>query len=616
MTLDCYSHQFNLSVGDYLKSKKTNHMYLEGLFWHMAFLNPECPLVQWRNLVKLVEVLYHRFFPEAKENTGIADQFIQYLNQEGPFDAATMQHMTRPGTPPGRLWNLVKREAPELCQWRFTMRDNRKRLAVIVKKADKLIFISSPAAVQRHGNDTDLFEQDIAAMCEAQQEEEDEQAGVEEANSFAPQARCNADRQRYAVNAKHRLAHSRQPVHAQAAKEAHIPGVTPAPETPTWDPEGLLSRVPASGGHFARRERKQPAGGEQASPGAAYPPAGSSNAFKAQLRNHITPIAEELAQRGGIPAAERDLYDKTSLTHSLEQDYLPINMEQPGLSIQSLEPPVFTIGNFMTSEECQQLAHAAEATGLLKQSKIGEGNVESGAVSVNERRTSSTVLLEPTVVEQNAQLQPMVVELQAKAQKLLDIGGWTAAGRVPPPGQFCFESLQVACYQPTQHFLQHEDAFPPTFVKQSRFQRQATLLVYLNDVDQGGVTHFDRLGLSIKPQCGKALLFFPAFSDGTPDPRTVHTAQSPDSVKWVTQVWIAGGHPRNGPNQGMFAGTTTSPGPLASSASSSSSSSSSAAAGTDDDVESKILSTRRKKGVKGKGAKGKPLNKPVKKGFS
>ena len=35
-------------------------------------------------------------------------------------------------------------------------------------------------------------------------------------------------------------------------------------------------------------------------------------------------------------------------------------------------------------------------------------------------------------------------------------GGWTAAGRLPPPGQFCFESLQVACYQPGQHFLQHE----------------------------------------------------------------------------------------------------------------------------------------------------------------
>ena len=103
----------------------------------------------------------------------------------------------------------------------------------------------------------------------------------------------------------------------------------------------------------------------QGSPAAAYPPAGSSNAFKAQLRNHITPIAEEHAQRGGIPAAERDLYDHSAMAHSLEQDYLPVNLAQPGLSIQSLEPPVFTIDNFMTSEQCHQLAQAAEGTGEL-----------------------------------------------------------------------------------------------------------------------------------------------------------------------------------------------------------------------------------------------------------
>ncbi len=69
--------------------------------------------------------------------------------------------------------------------------------------------------------------------------------------------------------------------------------------------------------------------------------------------------------------------------------------------------------------------------------------------------------------------------------------------------------------------------------------------------------------------------------------RTVHTAQSPDSVKWVTQVWIAGGHPRNGPSQGMSAVTSTSSGPVAAISSSFSSSS-----GTDDDVEGRILSTR------------------------
>ncbi|DBA86741.1 TPA: hypothetical protein ACH3X1_016632 [Trebouxia sp. C0004] len=51
---------------------------------------------------------------------------------------------------------------------------------VCAMQAEKLIFISSQAAVQRHGNDTDLFKQDIAAICEAQQEEEDGQAEVEE----------------------------------------------------------------------------------------------------------------------------------------------------------------------------------------------------------------------------------------------------------------------------------------------------------------------------------------------------------------------------------------------------------------------------------------------------
>ena len=143
----------------------------------VAFLNPECPLVQWRNLVKLADVLYHRFFPEAQKDTGIADQFLQYLNKEGSFEegaqlmincltalhallvaalwfsthcsilcsedvvspisacnralqqlctllvepvahvhAATMKYMTKPGTLPQRLWNMVKKIAPELSQ--------------------------------------------------------------------------------------------------------------------------------------------------------------------------------------------------------------------------------------------------------------------------------------------------------------------------------------------------------------------------------------------------------------------------------------------------------------------------------------------------------------------
>ncbi len=60
-----------------------------------AFLNPLCSFVTTRNAVQLVELLYRRFFPkeaeaeaqaDAKEEAGIADQFIAYINKETPFD--------------------------------------------------------------------------------------------------------------------------------------------------------------------------------------------------------------------------------------------------------------------------------------------------------------------------------------------------------------------------------------------------------------------------------------------------------------------------------------------------------------------------------------------------
>jgi hypothetical protein len=69
-----------------------------------------------------------------------------------------------------------------------------------------------------------------------------------------------------------------------------------------------------------------------------------------------------------------------------------------------------------------------------------------------------------------------------------------------------------------------QDGFPRTFVEENQFQRQATLLLYLNGVEEGGRTRFSHLDLSIKPRCGRALLFYPAFADGNPDPRYVSPA--------------------------------------------------------------------------------------------
>lgn len=97
-------------------------------------------------------------------------------------------------------------------------------------------------------------------------------------------------------------------------------------------------------------------------------------------------------------------------------------------------------------------------------------------------------------------------------------------GSLPP----CNVLLHLYEILAGQHFLSHEDGFPANIALDKGYQRRATLLVYLNDVPQGGTTKFDHLGLGVQPEKGKALLFFPSFSGGRSDARYVRGGKSVD----------------------------------------------------------------------------------------
>ena len=94
-----------------------------------------------------------------------------------------------------------------------------------------------------------------------------------------------------------------------------------------------------------------------------------------------------------------------------------------------------------------------------------------------------------------------------------------------------------------EFYKPHYDAFDTASSDGRRFaqnggQRVCTVLVYLNDVENGGETSFSKLGLRVKPRKGTALVFFPATLDGVLDQHYLHAAEPAQDLKWVSQIWI------------------------------------------------------------------------------
>ena len=47
-----------------------------------------------------------------------------------------------------------------------------------------------------------------------------------------------------------------------------------------------------------------------------------------------------------------------------------------------------------------------------------------------------------------------------------------------------------------------------------------------------------RLDIEVKPEKGKALIFFPGFMNGELDTDALHAGMPAVDTKWVSQVWI------------------------------------------------------------------------------
>lgn len=106
------------------------------------------------------------------------------------------------------------------------------------------------------------------------------------------------------------------------------------------------------------------------------------------------------------------------------------------------------------------------------------------------------------------------------------------------------EGIQVLHYLPGAEYRPHFDYFRENETGSATHlnsggQRIATLVMYLNDVENGGETFFPEANLSVTPKKGSAVYFSYFNSQGQTDSATLHAGNPVlAGEKWIATKWV------------------------------------------------------------------------------
>jgi prolyl 4-hydroxylase len=176
---------------------------------------------------------------------------------------------------------------------------------------------------------------------------------------------------------------------------------------------------------------------------------------------------------------------------------------------------LWAIGEVFDAQECRQLMAMIDRT-AAPSTVLSHGETEVW-------RTSSSGDVDRD--------DPFIERIEARIDALLDL-----------PHEWG-ETMQGQRYDEGQEFKYHLDLFwskAPYWKDEVKRggQRSITAMAYLNDVDEGGETHFTNLGFAVKPQPGALLIWNNNLPSGMPNENTMH-AGSPvtKGVKYVLTKW-------------------------------------------------------------------------------
>ncbi len=238
-----------------------------------------------------------------------------------------------------------------------------------------------------------------------------------------------------------------------------------------------------------------------------------------QLKNRIDAYEYEsekaTIQRRQLP------FEVCAPIHHEDRNYIDADHGRIKISFKAKRPYVMVLDNFLTDEECDALIEL----GTPNRSRALVIDRKTGGDQIDERRTSTNVILD---VYQNALIRRIEDRISEMTHIPVENG----------------ESIQIMHYDIGAEYAPHHDHFAddiPGEVYHHKHggNRVATLVMYLNDCEEGGSTIFPHAGIEVFPQKGSAVYFAYLDDDNVPDDMSFHGG-SPviRGEKWIASKWI------------------------------------------------------------------------------
>lgn len=197
----------------------------------------------------------------------------------------------------------------------------------------------------------------------------------------------------------------------------------------------------------------------------------------------------------------------------------------------SNDPYLYYIDNFLTDKECDFMIEHSK--GNLKSAGVSflDKDKDKFKKNVYKGRTNSSYWMEHNKY-------PESLRICKKIARRLKCDHHN------------FESFQVIQYNENEHYDYHYDAYDISEIEKyekycgERGNRIKTVLVYLNDVEEGGGTGFDLLSaydhpIEIQAKKGRMVVFCNINNDGTINGGSRHAGLPViKGEKWAFNLWL------------------------------------------------------------------------------